>query len=224
MTISNQYKGDMAELTLWDTVFSGAEILQIMTSPVSPSYFAYPHLIAQYNTLSSCKGVFKNSSSYSADGIICSEPDYAFGMLPGFQSSDYSYNWEGSVSGVFGNADTAFFTSITTQTLQFTANNSQGMNWVDSALISIPPCLSTSYIQEAALVELYPNPTSGKTTIYTSEPGFTYKLVNLSGQEILSGQSLSSVTELDIFQFSAGIYFLFINYNKHNEIFRLQKY
>ncbi len=224
MTISNQYMGEMAELSVWDTVFSGAEILQIMTAPVSPASPAYTNLIAQYNTLSSCKGVFKNSSSYPTDGLICSEPDYDFTSLPGFQSTDYSYQWQGSVSGIFSTTDSAVFLSSSSQIVEFTANNSNGMIWKDAAYVSISPCTFHNLSKEKGETELYPNPTSGKTTIYTSEPGFTYKLVNLSGQEILSGQSLSSHTELDIIQFSAGIYFLFINYNKHNEIFRLQKY
>ena len=56
-------------------------------------------------------------------------------------------------------------------------------------------------------LEIYPNPSNGKITIYLpSENGFSYSIINLSGQTILEGVSVSNTLNLNTKQTKRGTY------------------
>ncbi len=65
--------------------------------------------------------------------------------------------------------------------------------------------------------EIYPNPTNGLTYISFSDPGeLQLQVFNASGQSILQ-QNFRNVTEIDLADYSTGIYFIFIKTG--NEVF-----
>ncbi len=76
---------------------------------------------------------------------------------------------------------------------------------VDYNFIQRP--VSADLFKNSEELEIYPNPSNGKITIYLpSENGFSYSIINLSGQTILEGVSISNTLNLNTKQIKRGTY------------------
>lgn len=76
-------------------------------------------------------------------------------------------------------------------------------------------------------IRIYPNPTKGKLKIeianYDNSDRCIIRIVNASGQQILSTQSTSRWIELDISSRANGIYILYISLNKKESTWKIIK-
>lgn len=65
-------------------------------------------------------------------------------------------------------------------------------------------------VQTTAKFSVYPNPTSGLFSIKTeaNNPGSEYRIFNLLGKQVIRGQLNSNTTQVDMNQFSPGVYFV----------------
>jgi len=88
--------------------------------------------------------------------------------------------------------------------------------------------LSTTGIEDfqtAAKFSVYPNPTSGLLSIKTeaNNPGSEYRIINLLGNQVTRGQLNSNTTQVDMNQFSPGVYFVEV-VGKRNQSIKVIKY
>ena len=65
-------------------------------------------------------------------------------------------------------------------------------------------------------VEIFPNPVTDKLQINTTLEGLDYKLYDLSGKLLSSGQILSG--ELDVSSYTTGVYFLTLQHKGTDKI------
>ena len=63
-------------------------------------------------------------------------------------------------------------------------------------------------------INIYPNPAKNKVMIKSNDI-FNYKIIDLSGKIVMSGDNNTSAIEVDIDHLNSGVYFIKIN-NKEN--------
>ena len=88
--------------------------------------------------------------------------------------------------------------------------------------------LSTTGVEDfqvATKFSVYPNPTSGLLSIKTEDnnPGSEYRIINLLGKQVTRGLLNSNTTQVDMNQFSPGIYFVEL-IGKRNQSLKVIKY
>jgi plastocyanin len=88
--------------------------------------------------------------------------------------------------------------------------------------------LSTTGIEDfqaANKFSVYPNPTSGLLSIKTEDinPGSEYRIINLLGKQVAKGLLNSNTTQVDMNQFSPGVYFVEV-VGKRNQSLKVIKY
>lgn len=67
---------------------------------------------------------------------------------------------------------------------------------------------------------MFPNPASGFFTIRTNQPG-QFRIVNLLGEEVESGNLESGTQEVDVQKLKNGIYFLYLQTAGGREVKKL---
>jgi hypothetical protein len=81
--------------------------------------------------------------------------------------------------------------------------------------------------KDVQLITTFPNPTSSTIKIVTHDikiDGLNYKLYDLLGEEILSGDITSNQTELDLNNFMPAVYFIKVfRYNSTFKYFKIIK-
>lgn len=88
--------------------------------------------------------------------------------------------------------------------------------------------LSTTGIEDflsANKFSVYPNPTNGLLSIKTegNSPGSEYRIINLLGKQVTRGLLYSNTTQVDMNQFSPGVYFVEL-VGKRNQSLKVIKY
>ncbi|MFT6355000.1 MAG: hypothetical protein ACJAZC_000185, partial [Cryomorphaceae bacterium] len=69
----------------------------------------------------------------------------------------------------------------------------------------IQQCTESAYEFD---VDLFPNPANASLTILTSAEGFTYRMYDLTGRLVTTGNSASSALELSTASMAEGLYLL----------------
>lgn len=76
-------------------------------------------------------------------------------------------------------------------------------------------------------IRIYPNPTKGRLKIeivgYENSDRCTLRILNVSGQQILSAHANSPCTELDISSKANGVYILYISLNNKETAWKIIK-
>ena len=166
LSISNQFNGVMAEITIWNDVLSGPQVNQLMLNPVNSSNPQYLNLVGYYNTISGCEWELKDRSSYNNNGITCSEIEHNYEVIPSFNNSDISFLWVSNAIGVISTSNTANFMANESQEVTFTADNGFGTTYTDNLHITVDDCLgSNNYDPIDNQIIAYPNPSNDMVTI-----------------------------------------------------------
>ncbi|MDC8003179.1 T9SS type A sorting domain-containing protein [Aureisphaera galaxeae] len=100
------------------------------------------------------------------------------------------------------------------------------MDWLDPigtgqfTLESHSNALSTPDFEATGILRVYPNPATTYVSIMnTRYPNLSYRLYNLVGQQIFSGNASSSENRIDVSALQEGIYFLhLVDENSQNDI------
>jgi len=79
--------------------------------------------------------------------------------------------------------------------------------FIDDVSLIACSAVGMNEIEKAAIVKVYPNPTSSVITVITKTNSKTYQLKNVVGQLVLSG-TLTATQQIDIASLPVGIYFL----------------
>jgi len=222
LTISNQYNGSMAEVTLWNTALSGPEISQIMLNPITNTGPNYANLVGYYNVQSGCVWELKDRSSYGNDGVSCSLIDYSHDILPGFNSTDHSVSWTSDVLGQLSSNQLVSFQPIVSQVLVFNSDNGYGTVYVDTVFITVANCTGIeSY--ENGLVSVYPNPTTDKLQIEceTMEK-VVVDILTLDGQRLQS-HTFNDNKTIWLGELAGGVYILRFTSGSQTVVKRLVK-
>lgn len=95
----------------------------------------------------------------------------------------------------------------------------QGFNQPDFGLFSdviVPNSNSTIYV--------YPNPVSDCICINFSENNnYSWQLANVNGQNLMSGKSNANMTNINIGEYSNGLYILLITYDSYTQPIKIIK-
>lgn len=100
------------------------------------------------------------------------------------------------------------------------------MDWLDPigtgqyAIDNLSNALNTPDFELTGLLRVYPNPASSHIAIMNTRfPNLSYRLYNLLGQEMLSGNASSSENRINVSGLQEGIYFLhLVDENSQNDI------
>jgi glycerophosphoryl diester phosphodiesterase len=177
LSISNQYNGSMAEITIWNDVLSGPQVSQLMLNPVTSSNPQYLNLVGYYNTISGCEWELKDRSSYNNNGITCSKIEHNHEVIPSFNNSDISFLWVSDALGVLSTSTTVNFMANVSQELVFTGNNGYGTTYTDELYITVDDCLGSNNNNAFGnRIIAYPNPSNDMVTIQLD--GY-YSIVNV---------------------------------------------
>ncbi len=167
LAVSNFYKGEMAEITIWNTVLSGPEISQLMYNPVSPSHPNYSNLIGDYHVVSACLGQLRDVSPYANHGTSCNPIVHSYQVIPSYNSTDYSLSWTSNISGLISTSDSASFLASSTQSLVYSADNGYGTIYTDSISIVKDNCVGSNESTHGPF-KVYPNPCNENIHIRSS--------------------------------------------------------
>ena len=166
LSISNQFNGSMAEITIWNDVLSGPQVNQLMFNPVSSSNPQFLNLVGYYNTISGCEWELKDKSSYDNDGITCSKIEHNHEVIPSFNNSDISYLWVSDALGALSTSTTVNFMANVSQEVTFTADNGYGTTYTDDLYITVDDCLGSNNSDSFGnRIIAYPNPSNDMFTI-----------------------------------------------------------
>jgi hypothetical protein len=177
LSISNQFNGSMAEITIWNDVLSGPQVNQLMFNPVSSSNPQFLNLVGYYNTISGCDWELKDRSSYNNDGITCSKIEHNHEVIPSFNNSDISFLWVSDALGILSTSTTVNFMANVSQEVTFTADNGYGTTYTDDLYITVDDCLGSNNSDSFGnRIIAYPNPSKDMVTIQLD--GF-YSTINV---------------------------------------------
>ncbi|MBT4775542.1 MAG: T9SS type A sorting domain-containing protein [Crocinitomicaceae bacterium] len=225
LTVSNQYQGDMAEITIWNTVLTGPQISQLMHNPVSSLHPNYSNLVADYHVASSCASELKDCSSFENHGTSCNSILHAYEVIPSFNSTDFSLSWSSSILGVISTSDSVSFLASSTQSILFNADNGYGTVFIDSITVVKDNCVELDE-SSSSHYTVYPNPCTQDIHIKSS----TQKLLQI---EVYSTQGKHLFTQyckgdkesqINVSEYNRGTYWLRLVTESKTSVVKVLKY
>lgn len=207
-TLSNLYQGYMAEISIWDTVFSGSTVQYIMQHAIDSSYPSFAHLIAQYNTVTACPNLLKSTAAYPTDGFSCPAIKTSFEYIPGHFSTDYNCQWTSDSAGVFSTADSVFYTAVSTQGIQLTMGHYGSVQFVDSAVVVVSTCTSDGSLEASSKSKVFPNPSVRFLHIEAPSKIEKYQIFDTTGRLLKRGYPRSIQQTIDLLSLKNGVYYL----------------
>lgn len=131
-------------------------------------------------------------------------------------SPDYVFDWDNDETGDFDDDEDA--TGLTGGTYTVVVKDESGCESSQGTIVSSQVGID----KEAHLtVEIDPNPTSD-VLIIALNGQFSYSLVNIAGEQILTGSAFNQST-LDVSDLANGIYFITLKSNGLNKAIRIEK-
>ncbi|MEQ9204851.1 MAG: BspA family leucine-rich repeat surface protein, partial [Cyclobacteriaceae bacterium] len=124
---SDHMNGDMAEISIWDEVLTGAEIKAAMQSKITNSHPKYANLVGYYSTFGECSEdatVLKDHSGKGNDGVMQNGLQVDFKnvqAIEGFNAIDWYTNLSWSKDGAEISTDATYTTDVAAGSYSFTA-------------------------------------------------------------------------------------------------------
>lgn len=225
LSISNLYQGHMAELTIWNNVLTGPEIIQLMHNPVNSAHAKYLNLVGYYNVVSPCTGELKDRSSYGNHGTSCAVINYDYEIIPSFNNIDLSLSWTSNVIGVISTSASASFLATTSQSLVFRAENGYGTVFIDSASVLQENCMNIKECNNVRY-KVYPNPFGEILIIEDKASKLRSLSFYTSKGELLHTEGLlgEKIKRMDLSAFPSGIYWVMLAYDSEISVVKVVKY
>ena len=79
---------------------------------------------------------------------------------------------------------------------------------------SDPECSTSTEEIDNKIIQIFPNPASDQLIISTQENLNEVKIINTSGEVIWNINNFSQEVEIDVLEWSNGLYFLYAQFNK----------
>lgn len=135
------------------------------------------------------------------DTLLCYQPSTI--VLSGVTPSGGTF----SGPGVTGNQFDVMVAGPGFHVITYTYVDSAGCTGFASDTIEVSFCIG---VQESIATEmtLFPNPTAGELTIRSTQTGFTYRLFDALGKEVMTIRNASANETIDLSDFSEGVYVL----------------
>lgn len=114
-------------------------------------------------------------------------------------------SWSGT--GVTGNQFDPSQAGIGFHVITYSYTDSAGCTGISTDTMEVVICIGIVPITENAF-EVYPNPAGDEINIRSDQSGFTYKLYDALGNEVLNISNTGTSVKIDVSEFADGIYVL----------------
>jgi hypothetical protein len=124
---SNHYNGDMAEISVWNEVLTGAEVRQAMQEKITNSHPKFTNLVGYYSVFGECDddtSVLKDHSGKGNDGVMKNGFTQDFKnveSIPGFNSVGWYQSLFWKKDGTEVATANTFTTNVAAGSYEFTA-------------------------------------------------------------------------------------------------------
>ncbi|PIW06024.1 MAG: hypothetical protein COW40_01480, partial [Cytophagales bacterium CG17_big_fil_post_rev_8_21_14_2_50_40_13] len=133
---TDHFNGDMAEISVWNEVLTGAEIREAMQSKINDSHPKYANLVGYYSIFGDCDDatdVLKDHSGKDNDGVMENNFSVDFKnvqSIPGFNAIDWYENISWKKDGIEVSIDPTYTFNVATGNYEFvtTRNFIQSIN------------------------------------------------------------------------------------------------
>jgi Secretion system C-terminal sorting domain len=145
--------------------------------------------------------------SIATDSVCQSATSFA---LTGGTPAGGVYSGAGVSVGAFNPSVAGVGSNIIT----YTYTDVNGCSGTSTDVIVVNACTGIATYSESGTISVYPNPTSGMLNVLTTNTDNTLSLYDVLGNQVYTIEATSTSTQIDMKNFSNGIYFLKIENSK----------
>lgn len=161
---------------------------------------------------------FENGKTYQIEYEAWSDTIRNISVLAGMNKDPWGRY--GSTSAILSSEPTKFIFQFkmsgetdTQARIYFDLGGDAHPFYLDNLVIS-EVTLTSAQLNDSPSFKIYPNPAKEYTTIESGFPNFDYKVIDLQGRSLLSGESSSSTYNLDCSSLRKGIYLIQLEQGK----------